>query len=109
MKTQEQWFAEYAVSHQNETNLKIHKICVPLIFWSIAGLLVSIPSGFLMDIVNFNNPYLINWASIAMIPVLYFYLRLALKMAIAILIFSALCIYVNFQICCYVDLVLILK
>lgn len=36
--------AEYAVSHQNPINQKIHKFCVPLIMWSVLGLLASIPS-----------------------------------------------------------------
>jgi uncharacterized membrane protein YGL010W len=90
MKTQEQWFAEYAVSHQNETNLKIHKICVPLIFWSIAGLLVSIPSGFLMDIVNFNNPYFINWASFIFLPIMVFYVfNLSAKNTVLMFLFAA--------------------
>ena len=30
MKTAKQWFDEYAVSHQNETNKLIHFICVPV-------------------------------------------------------------------------------
>lgn len=45
MKTLDQWFAEYSESHQNPTNQKIHKICVPLIFFSIVGLLIRIPVG----------------------------------------------------------------
>jgi len=39
MKTAQQWYDEYAVSHQNETNQKIHYICVPAIFFSIIGML----------------------------------------------------------------------
>jgi uncharacterized membrane protein YGL010W len=34
---------EYGVSHQNPINQKIHKVCVPLIMWSVLGLLASIP------------------------------------------------------------------
>ena len=101
MKSLDTWLNEYGVSHQNKTNKIIHYFCVPLIFFSIVGLLLSIPLGPLNKI---DQPYLINWASIALIPVLYFYLRLAIKMAIAILIFSVVCIYLNFQICCYVGL-----
>lgn len=43
MKTLEQWFAEYGESHQHPTNQWIHKVCVPLIFFSIVGLLILIP------------------------------------------------------------------
>ena len=35
MKTMQQWFDEYSVSHQNEINQKIHFICVPTIYFSI--------------------------------------------------------------------------
>ena len=45
MKTLDQWYAEYSESHQNPLNRKIHKICVPAIFFSIVGLLVQIPVG----------------------------------------------------------------
>lgn len=34
----------YGESHQNPVNQKIHKICVPLIMWSLLGLLSEIPS-----------------------------------------------------------------
>ena len=43
MKTLEQWFTEYSESHQNHQNQIIHKICVPLIFFSVVGLLLEIP------------------------------------------------------------------
>lgn len=36
-------FREYAKSHTNNTNVLIHKACVPLIFWSVVGLLLSFP------------------------------------------------------------------
>lgn len=43
MKTLEQWFAEYSESHQHPVNQRLHKICVPLIFFSIVGMLLQIP------------------------------------------------------------------
>ena len=52
MKTIQQWYDDYAVSHQNETNQKIHYICVPAIFFSIVGMIMSIPSGFLQNTVE---------------------------------------------------------
>ena len=39
MKSLEQWFDEYAVSHQNPLNQLIHKVCVPTIMFSVLGLL----------------------------------------------------------------------
>ena len=47
MKTLTQWFDEYAVCHQNETNKLIHYICVPTIFFFYRRVIVvSIPSSF---------------------------------------------------------------
>ncbi|WP_374074990.1 DUF962 domain-containing protein [Bdellovibrio bacteriovorus] len=43
MKTLDQWFTEYSDSHQNRTNQIIHKICVPLIFFTVVSLLILIP------------------------------------------------------------------
>ncbi len=42
-KTADDWFAEYAESHQNPTNKLIHWICVPVIMLSILGLVYTIP------------------------------------------------------------------
>ncbi|HEY8365754.1 MAG TPA: Mpo1-like protein, partial [Bacteroidia bacterium] len=37
---------EYGESHQNKTNKLIHWICVPVIFWTITGLLWGIKFPF---------------------------------------------------------------
>jgi len=95
MKTIQDWYDEYAVSHQNETNKKIHYICVPVIFFSIVGLLMSIPTGFLSNL-GLHNPMIGNWAVIVMIPVLIFYLRLSFPLFLRMLGFSALCIIGNY-------------
>ncbi len=42
-KSAQQWFDEYAESHQNPTNKLIHWICVPIIMISLLGLVYSIP------------------------------------------------------------------
>ena len=76
MKTLNQWFDEYAVSHQNKTNQTIHFICVPAIFFSIVGMLMSIPSTYISDNFKINNPFLDNWATPVLILLLIFYLRL---------------------------------
>ncbi len=95
MRTVNQWFDEYAVSHQNETNQLIHYICVPAIFFSLVGLLMSIPTTFLTNLIGLNNPYIENWATIALIFALVFYLRLSFGIFFKMLIFSAICIVLN--------------
>ena len=47
MKTMEEWLSEYAESHRNPINQRIHKICVPLILWSIVGFFSLLRSPFL--------------------------------------------------------------
>lgn len=96
MKTLEEWFAEYSVSHQHATNKKIHYICVPAIFFSVVGLLMSIPNRGLISLVHSDNFLYVNWAVVALIPVIYFYLRLSIKMAFYILVFATICVIGNF-------------
>lgn len=60
MKTLREWFDEYSVSHQNMTNKKIHYVCVPLIFFSVVGMIMSIPSKLLIPLDKIH-PILGNW------------------------------------------------
>lgn len=94
MKTLDQWFTEYAESHQNQTNKKIHYICVPLIFMSVVGLLMSIPSVFVMY----------SWAFLILFLVSIFYFRLSIKMGIQVLVFALLCMIANHFIAQYFSL-----
>lgn len=95
MKSLNTWFDEYAVSHRNETNKAIHYICVPAIFFSIVGLLMSIPTGFLSELVG--GSFLIgNCATVALILVLIFYFRLSASMGFKMLVFAILCIAGNY-------------
>lgn len=96
MKTLDHWFTEYAVSHQNETNKAIHYICVPAIFFSIVGLLMSIPPGFLATIFPGDYPLLENWAVPVLLLVLIFYFRLSVQMGFKVLVFAALCMLGNY-------------
>lgn len=98
MRTLDQWFAEYAVSHQNPKNKAIHYICVPAIYFSIVGLLMSIPSGFIANTLKLNAPIIENWAFIVLIFVLIFYIRLSIAMAAKIAVLSAICLVVNYYI-----------
>ncbi len=45
MKTVRDWLNEYAVSHQNPVNKTVHWICVPVITFTVLGLLRAIPVG----------------------------------------------------------------
>ncbi|MCF6280309.1 MAG: DUF962 domain-containing protein [Flavobacteriaceae bacterium] len=96
MRTLNQWFDEYAESHQNKTNQALHYICVPAIFFSIVGMLMSIPTDFITNLFGLNNPYLENWGTVTLVLLLIFYLRLSFGMFLKMLVFSIICIVLNY-------------
>ena len=96
MKSAKEWFNEYADSHQNPANKMIHYICVPMIFFSIYGLLMCIPSSFLENTFELYNPLLENWAAIATIGISVFYIRIGFWYCIQMLVFSLLAIVGNY-------------
>ena len=104
MQTLQQLLDKYAESHQNKTNKIIHYFCVPAIFFSVIGLLMSIPSNLIQNLTGIPNSLYANWGVVALIPVLLFYIRLSLKMTFLILGFSILCILGNFQMNVFVEL-----
>ncbi len=104
MKTAKQWFDEYAVSHQNETNKLIHFICVPVIFYSVIGLLMSIPTILLEDLLGLYNPLIENWAVVIGILISFFYLALGFWYFLEMLLIMLLCIIGNFWMSNNIDL-----
>ncbi|WP_306518353.1 DUF962 domain-containing protein [Rheinheimera sp.] len=84
MKTIEQWLDEYAVSHQNPINKKIHFLAVPLIYLTVFGLLWQIP----MPLAGFAEQQ-INWPLLLCLPVLGFYFSLSFAIGVGMTIFSA--------------------
>lgn len=85
-RTLDEWFALYGESHRNKTNKAIHFLAVPMIYLSVMGLLWAIPVPAMMAAL----PGL-NWATLAAIPVLAFYLPLSLPVTLGMLLFTALC------------------
>lgn len=70
------WLSEYATSHQNPTNKRIHWLCVPVIFLCIVALLYAI------------SPYVF---AIVAVGVLWFYARLSLGLFALMAAFMAIC------------------
>jgi uncharacterized membrane protein YGL010W len=69
------YFDKYAESHQNPTNKTIHWICVPLIVFSLLGLVWAIPFPHIGFLGKYNS--FINWAAILMAVVIYYYYTLS--------------------------------
>ncbi len=91
MRKIEQLLQEYGKSHQNPTNKMIHWICVPLIFFSVIGLLFSIPPG-PMENLSFLLGNFANWATIVIAIVLFYYISLSLTLALGMFFFCSICL-----------------
>lgn len=98
MKTLQDWFVEYAESHQNKTNQLIHYFCVPAIFFSIVGFLMCIPNQFVRNIFQAESNIIANWAMIACFLILLFYIRLSLRISGLFFVFALTCVIVNYLI-----------
>jgi uncharacterized membrane protein YGL010W len=75
----EQWLSEYAVSHQNLINKKIHWLCVPTIFVSILGMGMSLSVWFTL---------------VLSALVLLFYMQLSTPLFLAMGLFILICLAV---------------
>src|SRR6185312_12513192 len=87
MKSINQWLSEYGESHQNHRNKTIHFICVPLIFFSIIGLLYSIK-------LTHVSGTEITLAQIMLVGVAIYYFLLSVPVAIGMILYDTLCIVV---------------
>ena len=92
MRTIYQWLNEYGESHTNETNKFIHWICVPAIFFSIAGLLYSIKLPFFI-----GERLQGNIAMIELLLTTLYYLWLSIKVGLGMLLFSGICFFLCFM------------
>ncbi|MBL7963195.1 MAG: DUF962 domain-containing protein [Flavobacteriales bacterium] len=88
-KTMQQWFDAYGESHQHATNVLIHWICVPTIYFCALGLLYSVP---LPDGPDWLVPGFV--AYVAIFAVMVFYMRLSVPLGGGMVLFSLLCLRV---------------
>jgi uncharacterized membrane protein YGL010W len=73
------WFDEYSASHRNPLNKTLHWICVPLIVWSLIGLLWSLPAP------GRGQLEYANWASYAVAAAVLYYALLSMPLALGVL------------------------
>ncbi len=92
---------QYGESHQNKLNKNIHWVCVPIIFFSIVGLVWSIPNSLLQLITP--HPFA-NWATLTLIIVLMYYLWLSPSLFFGMTLFSILCLFLAHYISVFVPL-----
>tara|TARA_Y100000768_G_scaffold22224_1_gene15145 strand:+ start:391 stop:867 length:477 start_codon:yes stop_codon:yes gene_type:complete len=90
MNNIQQWLDAYGESHQNKTNKMIHWICVPLIMFSLLGILSLVK----FTIPFFSSYYCINIAHILILFSIIFYFRLSIPITIGMIIYSILNLYI---------------
>jgi uncharacterized membrane protein YGL010W len=78
MRTVNQWLVEYGESHRNPRNKALHWVCVPVIVWSIIGLLWSLPAP---PALRALHPE-VNWAVIWVVLALAYYAVLSIRLAL---------------------------
>ena len=86
MRNIHDWNEEYGLYHKNRINKIIHWICIPLIIFSLFGLLSLMSYEFDIG----EGHYKINTLGIFIILVLGYYLRLSKTLALGMLIISLL-------------------
>jgi uncharacterized membrane protein YGL010W len=91
MRRIDELLSEYGESHQNHTNKMIHWICVPLIFFSIVGLISAIPSASLQRFMGEGNPYA-NWATVVLTLVIIYYVTLSIWLSVGMAVFGLACL-----------------
>lgn len=85
MRSIERLLQQYGESHQNKTNVLIHAIAVPSIYFVTLGLIWSIP------VPEFVAMFSVTWAHIISIPVLYYYFSLSGPIGAAMTLLTIAC------------------
>ena len=88
MKSIDQWLSEYGESHQNPTNKMVHFVCVPVIFFTVVGLLYCINLPFQI------SGYPITVAHVVLLFVAVYYSLLSIPLAIGMVLYAVLCLFV---------------
>ena len=88
-------FDKYSENHQNPTNKLIHWVCVPLIVFSIIGLVSAIPFPHIGFLGKYNM--YINWFSFLMAGTMYYYLKLSPILSYFMLFFFGICYFFVIQ------------
>lgn len=100
-KTIRQWFDEYSTGHQNLKNKRIHFICVPLIFFSLIGLLTYVH---IFPRTSHHVFPFFNLGELIIIGGLIFYLRLSFPLFIGMAVISMITLFGNFYLAHYIDI-----
>lgn len=82
--------SEYGESHQNGINKIIHWVCVPLIMFSLIGMLWSVPAQSLTQLLGTDLNGYLTFGSIALLFASFYYLRLSVQLFIGMIVIASL-------------------
>ena len=85
MRQIEHLLSRYSESHQNRTNVLIHAVAVPSIYFVTLGLLWSVPVPQWLEIYN------VTWAHLLSVPVLFYYFLLSGPIGAAMTLLTLAC------------------
>jgi len=85
MRSTQEWLDAYGESHQNPSNKLIHWLCIPLIMWSLLGLIASAPAP--SALLEFGGLGL-DYAAIFLALVTLYYARLSLPLSLGMTLVS---------------------
>ena len=88
MNSVQGWLEAYGESHQNLINKRIHWFCVPLIMFSLLGLL------WMINFSSYIQSEYINAATLLIALVSIYYFRLSIPMGIGMLFISIVMLYI---------------
>ncbi len=94
MKDLEQLLADYGADHRNPVNERMHRICVPLIWLSLLGLLSALPSYSLLKLLPEALWGYAHFGTLLLPFVLLYYLRLSVQLTLGMIVFSVGCLVV---------------
>lgn len=76
---------EYGESHQNKTNILIHAVAVPAIYFVSLALMWSVPTPGFLDYFD------VTWAHVTALPVLWYYFKLSGPIGAAMTLLTIVC------------------
>lgn len=82
MRPVQAWLDEYGESHVNKINKTLHWICVPLIVWSLLGVLWSLP----VPAAFVEISPLMNWGMLFILASVVYYFIMSIPLAIGMLL-----------------------
>ena len=80
------WINDYGISHQNKVNKKLHWICVPLIMFTLLGMLSILK----FETSFFSSNLQVSLAQILIVLATIFYIRLSIKICLGMILISSL-------------------